>query len=94
MILSQVCQWLLALGMESYITLFMNNTITGDTLLNMDSAGLKDLGIKNKEDREKIKKKIKELRSHNEKEKKDMEKEKARRDKLLKKAEKQVSKKK
>jgi hypothetical protein len=79
---------LLALGMESYITLFMNNTITGDHLLNMNSEGLKDLGIKNKDDREKIKKKIKELRSHNEREKKDMEKEKMRRDKLLKKAEK------
>ena len=74
--------------MESYITLFMNNTITGETLLNLDSSGLKDLGIKNKEDREKIKKKIKELKAHNEREKKDMERERAKRDKLLKKAEK------
>ena len=88
----QVCQWLLALGMESYITLFMNNTITGNALLNLDSNGLKDLGIKNKEDREKIKKKIKELKAHNDKERKEQEKEKARRDKLLKKAEKQAGK--
>merc|ERR1712226_842467 len=89
----QVCQWLLALGMESYITLFMDKTITGAALLNLDSSGLKDLGIKNKDDREKIKKKIKELKAHNDKEKKDMEKEKSKREKLLKKAEKVIKKK-
>merc|ERR1712156_493557 len=89
----QVCQWLLALGMESYITLFMDKTITGAALLNLDSSGLKDLGIKNKDDREKIKKKIKELKAHNDREKKDMEKEKSRREKLLKKAEKAIGKK-
>ena len=61
---------MLAVGMESYITLFMNNTVSGETLLNVDSSGLKELGIKNKDDREKIKKKIKELKAHNEKEKK------------------------
>merc|ERR1711981_218727 len=88
----QVCQWLLALGMESYITIFMDKTITGAALLNLDSSGLKELGIKNKEDREKIKKKIKELKPHNEKEKKDMEKEKSKLDKLLKKAEKVIKK--
>merc|ERR1712008_247278 len=66
----QVCQWLLALGMESYITLFMDKTITGAALLNLDSSGLKDLGIKNKDDREKIKKKIKELKAHNDRKKK------------------------
>ena len=83
---SKVCQWLLALGMESYITLFMDKTITGAALLNLDSSGLKDLGIKNKDDREKIKKKIKELKAHNDREKKDMEKEKNKREKLFKKA--------
>merc|ERR1711981_237579 len=87
----QVCQWLLALGMESYITLFMDKTITGAALLNLDSSGLKDLGIKNKDDREKIKKKIKELKAHNDREKKDMEKEKNKREKLLKKAEKVIN---
>jgi neurabin len=90
----QVCQWLLALGMESYITLFMSNTITGEMLLNLDGNGLKELGIRNKEDREKIKKKIKELKGLNEREKKEMEKERARRDKLLRKAEKAEAKKK
>merc|ERR1711953_353220 len=72
----QVCQWLLALGMESYISLFMDKTITGAALLNLDSSGLKDLGIKNKDDREK----------------KDMEKEKSRREKLLNQAEKPIGK--
>ena len=86
-----MCQWLLALGMESYITLFMNNTVSGETLLNLDNNGLKELGIKNKDDREKIKKKIKELKSHNEREKRDMEKERNKRDKLLKKAEKSAN---
>ena len=79
--------------MESYITLFMDKTITGGALLNLDSSGLKELGIKNKEDREKIKKKIKELKSHNEREKKDMEKAKHKRENLLKKAEKVIKKK-
>ena len=92
-LLLKVCQWLLALGMESYITLFMDKTITGGALLNLDSSGLKELGIKNKEDREKIKKKIKELKSHNEREKKDMEKAKHKRENLLKKAEKVIKKK-
>ena len=89
----QVCQWLLALGMQSYITLFMDNTITGQSLLNMDNNGLKDLGIRNKEDREKIRKKIKELKTLNEREKKDQEKERNKRDKLLKKADKAAKKK-
>ena len=79
----QVCQWLLAQGMECYITIFMDHTITGDALLSMDSNCLKELGVKNKDDREKIKKKIKELRTFNEKEKK-----------AIKKAEKQAGKKK
>ena len=66
----------------------MSNTITGNMLLNLDSNGLKELGIKNKDDREKIKKKIKELKAHHDKEKKEIEKERQKRDKLLKKAEK------
>ena len=89
-LLFQVCQWVLAFGMESYITLFMDKTITGSALLNLDSNGLKDLGIKNKEDREKIKKKIKELKAHSEKDKKDM----GKKEKLLRKAEKVVGRKK
>ena len=90
----QVCQWLLALGMESYITLFMDKTITGAALLNLDSSGLKELGIKNKDDREKIKKKIKELKAHHDRERKDMEKAaKGKRENLLKKAEKVIKKK-
>lgn len=48
------------------------------------------MGLKNKDDREKIKKKIKELKAHNDREKKDMEKEKNKREKLLKKAEKVI----
>ena len=89
--LLQVCQWLLAQGMDSYISLFMDKALSGGALLNLDSTGLKDLGIKNKDDREKIKKKIKELKAINDREKKDIEKEKNKREKLLKKAEKVIS---
>ena len=72
----------------------MDKTITGAALLNLDSSGLKELGIKNKDDREKIKKKIKELKSHNEKEKKDMERDKSKREKsIFKKAENMIKKK-
>ena len=76
--------------MESYITLFMDKTITGSALLNLDSNGLKDLGIKNKDDREKIRKKIKELKAHSDKDKNDM----GKKEKLLRKAEKVVGRKK
>ena len=57
----------------------MTDTLTGEALLSLDNNGLKDLGVKNKDDREKIKKKIKELKAHNDKEK-------SKRDKLFKKA--------
>jgi len=76
--------------MDTYITLFKDQTITGAALLNMDSSGLKEMGIKVKEDREKIKKKIKELKAHCEKDKKDM----GKKEKLLRKAEKVVGRKK
>jgi len=68
----------------------MDKTITGTALLNLDSAGLKELGIKNNDDREKIKKKIKELKAHSDKDKKDM----GKKEKLLRKAEKVVGRKK
>ncbi len=77
----QICQWLLAQSMETYIQLFMSSGITGEDVLGLDGGGLKDLGIRNKEDREKIKKKIKEMKTHNEREKKEM----TRKDKLLRK---------
>jgi len=88
-----VCQWLLAVGMDAYIGILMSEAISGHDLLNMDNNALKDLGVANKDDREKIRKKLKELKSHNDKEKKEIEKEKAKRDKLLKKAEKAIKKK-
>jgi len=52
--------------------LFIDKSINGSALLNFESgSGLKDLGVKNKEDREKIKKKIKELITQNAKDKKE-----------------------
>ena len=56
--------------------MFSDKSINGSLLLNLESgSGLKDLGVKSKEDREKIKKKIKDLKTQNEKEKKEKKKE-------------------
>jgi hypothetical protein len=66
---------------------------TGNHLLKINSKGLKDLGMTSKDNRKKIRKKIKELQSHNKKQKKDRLKEKMMRDKLLKKVKKSNKKK-
>ncbi len=68
----QVSQWLTDSGIDSFKNLFIDKSINGSALLNFESgSGLKDLGVKNKEDREKIKKKIKELITQNAKDKKE-----------------------
>ena len=59
-----------------YIISFTKNSISGDSLFSLDSNTLKQLGVASKQDREKIKEKIKELKKFSEKEKKRMEKEK------------------
>jgi len=71
----EVCSWLLGLGMEMYIPMFMEKGVTGDLLLALDTTTLKQLGVVSKPDRDKIKEKVKELRKVTEKEKKKMEKE-------------------
>jgi mRNA-degrading endonuclease RelE of RelBE toxin-antitoxin system len=55
---------------------FTKNNISGDHLLAIDSHTLKQLGVISKQDREKIKEKIKELKKGSEKEKKRLDKEK------------------
>ena len=77
----QVANWLLALSMEMYIPRFLDSGVDGEVLLSLDSTLLKQLGVINKSDREKIKDKLKELKKQNEKEKKDLDKEKKRKDK-------------
>ena len=80
----QVGNWLLALSMEMYIPRFMDSSVTGECLLGLDSAQLKQLGVLSKNDREKLKDKIKELKKQNEKEKKDLEKERKKKEKQMK----------
>eukprot|EP00095_Tigriopus_kingsejongensis_P004757 maker-scaffold510_size151595-snap-gene-0.42 protein:Tk04757 transcript:maker-scaffold510_size151595-snap-gene-0.42-mRNA-1 annotation:"PREDICTED: uncharacterized protein LOC664255 isoform X4" len=84
----QFTQWLLAMNMKQYLRVFMQDTLTGEDVLNLDTNSLKEMGVIMKNDREKIKKKIKELKTHCDREKKEMEKEKKRKDSMLKRAEK------
>ena len=84
MLLLQVGNWLLALSMEMYIPRFLDSAVHGETLLNLDSTQLKQLGVVNKNDRDKIKEKIKELKKQNEKEKREIEKERKKKEKVAK----------
>ncbi|KAF0287789.1 Neurabin-2 [Amphibalanus amphitrite] len=87
----QVGQWLLALGLEQHITTFMEQNITGAHLLTLDSKQFKQLGLEG-DDKVKVKRKLKELKSQIARDKKQAEKEKKEKDKLQKKAEKLVEK--
>ena len=80
----QVGNWLLALSMEMYIPRFIDSSVHGEVLLNLDSTQLKQLGVVNKNDRDKIKEKIKELKKQNDKEKKEIEKERKKKEKVAK----------
>ncbi|XP_067122648.1 neurabin-1-like isoform X2 [Centruroides vittatus] len=90
---NQVGQWLLALGLEQYIPKFVESDVTGQILLQVDSARLKVLGVASSGDRSLIKKKVKEMRSMLEKERKAHVKEQKAREKQQKKAEKASKKK-
>ncbi|XP_059088554.1 uncharacterized protein LOC131884711 [Tigriopus californicus] len=88
MVKEQLCQWLLAMEMRHYLTYFMDSELSDEDILCLDNNGLRDLGVTNKSEREKVRKKIKELKALYDKDKKEMEKERKRKDSLLKKAEK------
>ncbi|EEC11464.1 hypothetical protein IscW_ISCW009137 [Ixodes scapularis] len=85
---SQVGQWLVVLGLEAHVPSFASHGIHGDALLQLDSARLKELGVVGTSDRSLLKKKIKELRSQLDKERKAQEKELRAREKLQRKADK------
>ncbi len=70
--------------MEMYIPRFLDSNVDGEVLLTLDSTLLKQLGVINKSDRDKIKDKLKELKKQNDKEKKELEKERKKREKELK----------
>lgn len=86
--IAQVGQWLVVLGLETHVQNFAAHGITGESLLQLDSARLKDLGVSSTSDRSLLKKKIKELRSQLDKERKALEKEQRTREKLQRKADK------
>jgi len=88
----QVAQWLLALGLEQHIAKFLELQVNGSALLQLTSADFKILGITS-EDKNLLKRKIKELKAQVEKERKQAEKARKEQEKLAKKAEKLASKK-
>lgn len=83
----QVCQWLLALGLEQYIANFLEHQVGGMALLQLDSRDFKILGITG-DDKNRLKRKLKELKIQVEKEKRQQEKERKEREKLQRKAQK------
>jgi len=71
---TQVSTWLLALGLDQYISKFEDRNVNGQSLINLDSTVLKGLGVLNSNDRNLLKKKIRELRVEMERERKFIEK--------------------
>lgn len=87
----QVCQWLLALSLEQHIPKFLEMQVGGATLLQLESRDFKQLGV-NGEDKNRLKRKLKELRVQVEKERRQQEKERKERERLQRKAEKMAEK--
>ncbi|XP_055323021.1 neurabin-1 isoform X10 [Sitodiplosis mosellana] len=87
----QVCQWLLALGLEQHTPKFLEHGVEGGALLQLDSRDLKILGIGG-DDKRLFKRKLKELKHIVEKEKRQMEKDRKEREKMIRKAEKKAEK--
>ncbi|KAG9510402.1 Neurabin-1, partial [Fragariocoptes setiger] len=71
---TQVSTWLLALGLDQYISKFEDRNVNGRGLIQLDSTVLKGLGVINPKDRNLLKKKIREMRADLEREKKLIEK--------------------
>ncbi|KAF6202899.1 hypothetical protein GE061_003306 [Apolygus lucorum] len=83
----QVCQWLLGIGAEQYISKFLEMGITGSSLLVLESRQLKAMGVVG-ENKSRMKRKLKDLRAQADKEKRQSDKQRREKEKLLKKAEK------
>lgn len=87
----QVCQWLMGLGLEKHMPKFLEHGVEGGALLQLDSRDFKILGVSG-DDKTKLKRKLKDLKTHIERERRQMEKERKEREKMLKKAEKKAEK--
>lgn len=83
----QVCQWLIDNGFEHHIAKFIELQVNGASLLLLTSTDFKILGITS-DDKNRLKRKIKELKVTAQKEKKQMEKDRKEKEKLQRKAEK------
>ncbi|XP_073351370.1 sterile alpha motif domain-containing protein 14-like [Pagrus major] len=70
----QVCEWLQGLNMEQYIPEFSARDVDGQELLQMDGNKLKSLGVLSSSDRSALKRRIKEIQSAAEKERKALDK--------------------
>ncbi|GCB66664.1 hypothetical protein scyTo_0010129 [Scyliorhinus torazame] len=70
----QVCHWLMGMNLEQYTTEFVSKNIDGEQLMQLDSSGLKALGVASQNDRATIKKKLKEIKKAQEKLEKQKEK--------------------
>ncbi|KAE8276989.1 Sterile alpha motif domain-containing protein 14 [Larimichthys crocea] len=70
----QVCQWLKGLNMEQYVPEFSARDIDGRELLQLDGNKLKALGVLSSSDRGALKRRIKEIQSAAEKERKALDK--------------------
>ncbi|XP_022607854.1 sterile alpha motif domain-containing protein 14 isoform X1 [Seriola dumerili] len=70
----QVCQWLRGLNMEQYVPEFSARDVDGQQLLQMDGNKLKSQGVLSSSDRSALKRRIKDIHSAAEKEKKALDK--------------------
>ncbi|XP_072531812.1 sterile alpha motif domain-containing protein 14-like [Salminus brasiliensis] len=70
----QVCDWLRSLNMEQYAPEFKNKDIDGELLLQLDGNKLKSLGVLNSSDRSILKRRIKDINTAAEKERKALDK--------------------
>ncbi|XP_023667636.2 neurabin-1 isoform X1 [Paramormyrops kingsleyae] len=88
----QVSHWLMGLSLEQYVPKFTAKNIDGEHLLQMDSSGLKDLGVVSSQDRALIKRKVRDLKAIMEKARKNREKLEKHREKLRRKETEQMQK--
>ncbi|XP_069021384.1 sterile alpha motif domain-containing protein 14 isoform X2 [Embiotoca jacksoni] len=70
----EVCQWLRELNMEQYVPEFSARDIDGQQLLHMDGSKLKGLGVLSSSDRSALKRRIKDVQTAAEKERKALDK--------------------
>ncbi|XP_055707696.1 neurabin-1 isoform X11 [Phlebotomus papatasi] len=86
----QVCQWLMALGLEHHTEKFIECGVEGGALLQLDSRDFKILGVAG-DDKSKLKRHLKVLKNMIEKERKQQEKTRKQHEKQLRKAEKEAA---